>query len=120
MLLRLSLYASRFCEVGGGGRANGLGGPVAPADSTALALGDGGGRTMWSVFRAGLADAPPDGCAESPTADSPSEASEGICKFNLGRAPDLDPDVLDRCGGGNSLVLLPGRAGWAMGCDILG
>jgi hypothetical protein len=29
----------------GGGRANGFGGPVAPADSSADADGEGGGRT---------------------------------------------------------------------------
>jgi len=47
MLFLFSLYASRFWfDVGGGGRANGFGGPVAPADMTAEALGDGGGRTM--------------------------------------------------------------------------
>lgn len=47
MLFRLSPYASRFWfDVGGGGRAKGLGGPLAPADMTAEALGDGGGSTM--------------------------------------------------------------------------
>lgn len=47
MLFLLSLYASRFAlDVGGGGRAKGLGGPDAPADMTAEALGEGGGKTM--------------------------------------------------------------------------
>ena len=47
MLFRLSPYASRFWfDVGGGGRAKGFGGPDAPADMTAEALGEGGGRTM--------------------------------------------------------------------------
>lgn len=47
IVLRLSLYPSRFWfEVGGGGRAKGLGGPDAPADMTAEALGEGGGSTM--------------------------------------------------------------------------
>lgn len=47
ILFRLSPYASRFWfDVGGGGRAKGLGGPDAPADMTAEALGEGGGRTI--------------------------------------------------------------------------
>jgi hypothetical protein len=45
--------------VGGAGRAKGLGGPVAPALSNELALGEGGGRTTpeecdASVLRAGV------------------------------------------------------------------
>lgn len=47
ILLRFSVYALLFCcDVGGGGRANGLGGPDAPADSKADADGEGGGRIM--------------------------------------------------------------------------
>lgn len=49
-MLLLLLYALVFCTVGavvagGGGRANGFGGPVAPALWIALAEGEGGGRT---------------------------------------------------------------------------
>ena len=76
MLFLLSLYASRLAvEVGGGGRANGFGGPEAPADITAEALGEGGGNTMWSVPLAGFAEtfAVCDGDIESL-----SSASDGI------------------------------------------
>lgn len=44
LLFLFSLYAFVLVDVGGAGRAKGLGGPVAPADSTAEADGDGGGR----------------------------------------------------------------------------
>lgn len=46
-ILLLALYAALFCGpvTGGGGRANGLGGPCAPALISALAEGDGGGST---------------------------------------------------------------------------
>lgn len=47
VLFRFSANAVEFCcDVGGGGRAKGLGGPDAPADSKADAEGDGGGSTM--------------------------------------------------------------------------
>ena len=76
ILFRLSLYASRFVlEVGGGGRANGLGGPDAPADMTAEALGEGGGNTMWSDPLAGFAEALA-ACDGDPP--SLSSASDGI------------------------------------------
>jgi hypothetical protein len=111
ILFLLSLYASRFwLVVGGGGRANGFGGPLAPADITADALGDGGGRTIWSPLLVGFADGSVD-CAGEPLAESLSSASEGICKFNLGRAPDLDPDVSERCGGANSGTAVCGLTG---------
>ena len=44
-MLLLLLYDWLFCCEGGGGLANGFGGPDAPALSMALALGEGGGRT---------------------------------------------------------------------------
>lgn len=46
-LLLLLLLAFEFCEgcETGCGRANGLGGPLAPAESRADAEGDGGGST---------------------------------------------------------------------------
>lgn len=44
-MLLLLLYELLFACDGGCGRANGLGGPDAPALKIALALGDGGGRT---------------------------------------------------------------------------
>jgi len=47
VLFRLSEYEVVFCcDVGGGGLAKGLGGPVAPAEQRADADGDGGGRTI--------------------------------------------------------------------------
>ena len=99
--------------MGGGGRAKGFGGPPAPADKTALALGEGGGRTMWS-FRAGLAEAFAlrSVVGELPTADSSlSEASDGICRLSFGRAPEREPEVSLRCGGGNSVAVVCGREG---------
>ena len=46
---------------------------------------------------------PPDTLGDDPTvADSPSEASDGICRFNFGRGPDLDPLVFDLDGAANS------------------
>ena len=45
-------YAAPFCEFdpGGGGRANGLGGPCAPALTMGPADGDGGGKTTPGGF----------------------------------------------------------------------
>lgn len=89
------------------GRANGLGGPLAPADSSAEAEGDGGGRTgrllllvlFWlgtSVLLRGEFESWPAGL---PFSESPS----GICTFRRGRAPALLPPgvlrLLDREGG---------------------
>lgn len=46
-LLLFSVYGLLFCcDVGGGGLANGLGGPEAPAERRAEADGDGGGSTI--------------------------------------------------------------------------
>jgi hypothetical protein len=75
---------------GGGGRAKGLGGPVAPALSRELALGDGGGRTTpeecdASVLRPGVAPVVPESFGdESAVALPASECSLGICTLNLG------------------------------------
>ena len=46
-MLLLLLYDWLLLELwfGGCGRANGFGGPWAPAESIALALGEGGGKT---------------------------------------------------------------------------
>ena len=57
-------YEPLFC--GGGGRAKGLGGPVAPADMREFALGEGGGRTTPDeceasvLVRAGVAPVVPE------------------------------------------------------------
>lgn len=74
------------------------------------------------MLRAGFAEFV--GCAElSRAEDSLSEASEGIWRLSLGRAPDLEPDVSERCGGGNSIVGLEerdGGGGLEVGTLILG
>lgn len=75
---------------GGGGRANGFGGPVAPALSNELALGEGGGRTTpeecdASVLRPGVAPVVPESLGdESAVALPASECSLGIWTLNLG------------------------------------
>lgn len=91
----------------GGGRANGLGGPVAPAESRAEADGDGGGRTTPEECESGRLDGcdvtsvavVPRGDADSAVALPPSDSS-GICTFNRGREM-LPPTrrLLDREGG---------------------
>lgn len=45
MSFLLLLPLKPFGPFGGGGRAKGFGGPLAPADNNALADGEGGGRT---------------------------------------------------------------------------
>ena len=81
---------------GGAGRANGLGGPWAPAlkRALALALGEGGGRTTpvpeeWlaSVLVA-FAGVLSDGRGEDSLA-SASERSSGICTLSWGRLAPL-------------------------------
>lgn len=83
-----------FCAavvVGGGGLANGFGGPVAPALSIALADGDGGGRTtpLWfpSCALAGVVTLfPPESRDDDSAVALPrSEFSEGICTLSCGR-----------------------------------
>lgn len=132
-LSRFASYASLFCvDVGGGGRANGFPGPTAPADNTADALGEGGGSTMCRFsprsellleLPAGLAlrgcAAEADG-ASGPPEFSLSEASEGMVRFNFGRAPLRDPLVFDLCGGGKSFEAELGRGGCCMGWASLG
>jgi len=72
---------------GGAGRANGFGGPVAPALSKAPALGDGGGRTTPACpSRIGVICAAAVAWGDvSPVALSSPESSFGICTFSLGR-----------------------------------
>jgi hypothetical protein len=95
--------------VGGGcGRANGLGGPDAPALSSELALGDGGGKSTpeeWDasvLVRAGVAPVvvPPDSLLgeDSAVALPPSECSLGIWTLSLGRFGSVCM-LLDRDGG---------------------
>jgi hypothetical protein len=76
---------------GGGGRANGFGGPVAPALSSEFALGDGGGSTTpeeceASVpVRPGVAPVVPESFGdESAVALPASECSLGICTLSRG------------------------------------
>lgn len=126
-----------FCWlVGGGGRANGFGGPpVAPADSSAEAEGDGGGSTSPLCARSvGLAERSPIARFGEPEPDSLSSASDGMVKLSFGRLemdPDFDPPVLLLVGGVNSgvadvvVVARTGCAGRARescedcdGCDM--
>lgn len=76
---------------GGGGRANGFGGPVAPALSSEFALGEGGGNTTpdecdASVLRPGVAPVVPESLGEESAVALPasSECSLGICTLSLG------------------------------------
>lgn len=87
----------------GGGRANGFGGPVAPADKMADAEGDGGGRTMPDECESvGLRRVDWDpasvveffGEADSAVALAPSEASSGISTRSRGR--DAPPPPIRR------------------------
>lgn len=91
------LFTSRFMAwgfvlIGGAGRAKGLGGPCAPAERSAPALGDGGGSTtpcpgvcclsppLPAVSREALASVRADAVPPSP-----SDCSLGICTFSRGR-----------------------------------
>lgn len=71
--------------------------------------GEGGGRWMTLCESVPLRIVPslipkPD-CWGDPETASSSDASEGICKFNFGRAAaDLEPLVLVLDGGANSGV----------------
>lgn len=58
--------------------------------------------------------------ASGPPEFSLSEASEGMVRFNFGRAPLLEPLVFDRCGGGNSFEVELGRGGSGIGCESFG
>ena len=68
---------------GGGGLAKGFGGPLAPADSNALADGDGGGRTAPG-FWIGVLVAVAVACGDNVEPPSSSSSSFGICTVNLG------------------------------------
>lgn len=77
--------------VGGGGRANGLGGPDAPALRSEFADGDGGGSNTpdeceASVeVRAGVTPVLPESLGEESAVALPaSEAALGICTFSRG------------------------------------
>lgn len=91
-------------ETGGGGRANGFGGPWAPALSIAPADGDGGGKTTPGRPFSALPFAgvevlfPAESRDESAVALPPSEVSLGICTFNCGRFDGNGP-LLVRDGG---------------------
>jgi hypothetical protein len=122
--------------VGGGGRANGFGGPVAPALRRELALGDGGGKTTpdecdASVLRAGVAPEMESFGDESAVALPPSECSLGIwtrsfglflsiCKLFVragGAIAGTDEVDCVRCGGcsgcgGCGLDIFGGCKGW--------
>jgi hypothetical protein len=84
-------------ETGGGGRANGFGGPCAPALSIAPADGDGGGNTTpggpFSAFPFAGVEVlfPAESRDESAVALPPSEVSLGICTFNCGRLDGNGP-----------------------------
>lgn len=86
----MSRFPYEWLVDGGGGRANGLGGPVAPALSSELALGEGGGSTTpeeceASVLRPGVAPIVPESLGdESAVALPVSDCSLGICTRSLG------------------------------------
>lgn len=101
------MFILLFCC--GGGRANGFGGPVAPAERSVWADGDGGGRTMpeecesdawrrvvWDVDSVELR-----GEFDSAVALPPSEGSSGISTLKRGRAPPPSFMLLVRDGGVN-------------------
>jgi hypothetical protein len=74
---------------GGGGRAKGFGGPVAPALIIEFALGEGGGRTTpdecEASVRAGVAPVVPESFGdESAVALPASDCSLGICTLSRG------------------------------------
>lgn len=81
-----------FCETGCG-RANGFGGPDAPAESRAEAEGDGGGRTTLEPCSPLRRPPACEFCASGPCGEeleSPvpsSDCSSGICTFRTGRLP---------------------------------
>jgi len=108
----LLLLLFEFCETGCG-RANGFGGPEAPALRIADAEGEGGGRTTpelcsspWSSLRVAAFDEERGEELESAVLLPPSEGSSGICTFNTGLlpAPALNCAELVRDGGVNLSV----------------
>jgi hypothetical protein len=72
-----------FTLDGGGGLAKGFGGPLAPAESSALADGEGGGSTAPG-FWMGVLDAAAVACGDMPDPPSSSSSSFGICTVNFG------------------------------------
>lgn len=93
-----------------GGRANGLGGPVAPAESRADADGDGGGRTMPDAFPSGpfgrgvneaLSVAGFRGEMECAVPLPASDTSSGIWTRKRGRVSPPTRRLLDLEGGAN-------------------
>lgn len=103
-LLPLEFCAA--CETGWG-RAKGLGGPDAPADSRADADGEGGGSTTPEPegcsedcpFRCVFAAVVAEWGDESPVALPPSDGSSGICTFRAGRLPPPRDALFVREGG---------------------
>lgn len=106
------LLALELCDgpETGWGRANGLGGPDAPAECRADADGDGGGRTTpepegcsnGCPFRCAC-----DGCKaewgdESPVGLSASDSPSGICTFKMGRSRPPIEALFVREGGWNT------------------
>lgn len=125
---------------GGGGRANGLGGPAAPAERSALAEGDGGGRTTpdspgprTGVRRAEAAAAVDSWlgsfgeAAVDAVARSLSECSEGISTRRRGRLRSvwrllvrLGTEVTELVRGGGAVALVTGGcAGADVNCASL-
>lgn len=112
----------------GGGLANGFGGPVAPAERSADADGEGGGRTTPDEcfeLELPLAGVAPEcrGDEASSAALSASEASLGICTFSLGLGPPVfELLVPEREGGTISGILVEFCCGcgiWLGGLDPL-
>lgn len=120
LLFLFSAYALLFCcDVGGGGLANGLGGPDAPAERSAEAEGEGGGNTIPLWLRSGFAERLSEALGE-PDPDSFSSASEGIVRLSLGReAAPLELPVSLRLGAAKSCdaeVVVVAR----VGCEVSG
>lgn len=114
----VTLSPLTFCD--GGGRANGFGGPVAPAESNVEADGDGGGRTSEPcrcvtcvvVSAAFFGDVP------SAVGVPASEPPSGICTVSRGprgRAPPAPPTLtlLDRDGGVKVVSGIDGVRDWS-------
>ena len=92
--------ACGFVDMGGAGRAKGLGGPWAPALSKAPALGEGGGRTTWEGGPGWLVVGGWEVEEGSWAAlVSPSLCSLGIWTLSLGRFAASEVMVLLRVGG---------------------
>lgn len=91
---------------GGGGRANGFGGPVAPALKREFALGEGGGSRTEEceasvLVLPGVTPVVPDSLGdESAVALPASECSLGISTLNRGRFASPTCMLLVRDGGG--------------------